>query len=165
MLVPTFAEQFEAARGNTIHYRGRELRTKYVVAVNRGDTLLIEFLRASDRPVQGLGITCENCQVSIAGAVSKHFGLWLDTAPREVLLIVKNAKGNARLEFFNQWRDEKYGTTLYMLNNAAIDVSEEPDGSVTLRCSDGWTEPDFDNLVVRLSHKKSRGEGPVTEAS
>jgi hypothetical protein len=56
--------------------------------------------------------------------------------------------------FVNQWRDEKFGSTMYRLNNAAMEILPQEDGvSVVMRCSDGWGEPDFDDLVIQLTQQ------------
>lgn len=59
-------------------------------------------------------------------------------------------EGGARVVITNQWRDEKYGSTMYKLNNAAMEVLDQTDGSLLLRCSDGWGDADFNDLVVQV---------------
>jgi hypothetical protein len=103
--------------------------------------------------VQGLGIKLADARgaLEVAGTRARGIVLWTDTAPRDVECLVLKAKRGATLSLVNQWRDEKYGTTMYSLNAAAIDIQSQSDGSVRLLCSDGWgTEPDFEDLVVRL---------------
>jgi hypothetical protein len=149
----TFAEQFAATKGGPIHYDRRELHWTYWLAVNGGDEIALRFLRSADSPLQGIGIKAEKCHVQVANVTAKSLGLWTDTAPKDVLLRVVKAKRGARVGFFNQWRDEKYGSTMYHLNNAAMEIQPQPDGSALLRCSDGWGEPDFNDLVLTLSHR------------
>lgn len=146
----TFAERFGAAKDAPIHYNGRDLHRQFVLPVKKGDSIGLRFLRATDRPVQGVGVKCEKCEISIADTRARSFGLWTDTAPSEVILNVVKAQADARVVFFNQWRDEKYGSTMYHLNNAAMEIVPQPDGSVLLRCSDGWGEPDFNDLVLQV---------------
>jgi hypothetical protein len=71
----TLAEQFDAANGGSIQYGGRELHPRYVTGVNADDTIRLTFLRAVDSPVQGIGVKCEKCEVSIAGSVSSSVAL------------------------------------------------------------------------------------------
>jgi hypothetical protein len=151
----TFTQRFDAANGGPIEYEGRQLHAAHTLSVAEGDRIALQFLHSIDRPVQGLGVKCEKCEIAVAQAVAKSLALWTDTAPPDVeLQIVKAGKG-ARVTFFNQWRDEKYGTTMYRLNNAAMDIVPQDDGSDVLRCSDGWGEQvDFNDLVVKLTQKR-----------
>ena len=149
----TFAERFERNKGAPIQYQGHELFTSYVLTVRSGDCISVRVLRAIDRPIQGIGIKCDKCEIRVSDTVGKSIALWTDTAPRDVLLHVGKAKAGAKVTFFNQWRDEKYGSTMYHLNNAAIQPEPQPDGSVLLRCSDGWGDPDLDDLVVQITLK------------
>jgi hypothetical protein len=150
----TFADRFECTKGAPIQHEGRELHTSLTLQVASGDTIAITFLHTTDRPVQGIGIKCEKCEVSIAGTTSRSIGLWTDTAPRDVTIKVGKAKAGARLVLVNQWRDEKYGSTMYRLNNAAMEIVQQPDGSILARCSDGWGEPNFNDLVFQAIPSK-----------
>ena len=147
----TFFEAFVQSKGQPIEYEGRRVQLSYWFPVSAGDRVLIKFLRSVPTPVQGLGVTGERCQLRVESTTSKNLVLWTDTAPREVEMSVVKAKRGARLGVMNQWRDTKYGTSLMGLNNAAMEVQPQPDGSVLLRCSDGSGEADFNDLVVELT--------------
>lgn len=151
----TFAEHFAAANGGPIQYERRKLYWTYWLTVKEGDEISLRFVRAIDSPVQGLGIKTEKCHVQVADTTAKSIALWTDTAPKEVNLRAVKAKAGARIGLFNQWRDEKYGSTMYHLNNAAMEVQAQPDGSFLIRCSDGWGEADFNDLVLVLSHRSA----------
>ena len=80
-------------------------------------------------------------------AADKHFS---DAASPQF-----NARKPVQLIIYNVWRDEKYGTTMYGLNAAAMVVQQPRADEWTLACSDGWgVEPDFSDLVVRLVHER-----------
>ncbi|WP_337169514.1 hypothetical protein [Gemmatimonas aurantiaca] len=150
----TFADQFQSTNGAPIRYDGRELHAKLAFQVKNGDTIELRFLRSAERPVQGIGITCEKCEIRVASTTAKRIGLWADTAPRTVTLEVVKARTDAHVIFFNQWRDEKYGSTMYRVNNAAMELVPQPDASILVRCSDGWGEPDFNDLVFQIVHRQ-----------
>lgn len=152
----TFADAFERAKGQPIDYEGRKVQLSYWLPVSDGDHVGIKFLRYASTPVQGLGLTAERCQLRVVSITSSNVVLWTDTAPRDVEIRVVKAKPGARLGLMNQWRDAKYGTTLMGINNAAMEFQPQSDGSVVLRCSDGWGEPDFNDLVVRLRVGRQR---------
>lgn len=147
----TFTDQFASAHGAPIRYEGRELHTKLSLAVNQGDTLRMRFLRSTERPVQGIGVKGDKCELRVAGTTAKNLGLWTDTAPSTLELEVVKAKPEARVILVNQWRDERHGSTMYHLNNAAMELVRQPDGSILARCSDGWGEPDFNDLVFLVA--------------
>lgn len=146
----TFTELFNAAHGAPIRYQGRELHAKYDIAVSPGQSIALRFLRSARRPVQGVGIACHNCKIAIGETEAKDIALWTDTAPAEIVLKITKAKPGARATFTNQWRDEKFGSTMYRLNNAAMEISHGSDGVIDFRCSDGWGPPDFNDLVFQL---------------
>jgi len=146
----TLSKRFEAANGATIFYEGRELHRSLVLPVSRGDSLDLRFVRSTERPVQGFGIKCERCQVKVADTLATNVALWRDTAPSEITINVAKAKPGARILIRNYWRDEKYGTTMYYLNNAAIEIVYRADGVIVLHCSDGWLGPDFEDLVAEI---------------
>ena len=150
----TFADQFQSTNGAPIRYDGRELHAKLNLQVKNGDTIELRFLRSAERPVQGIGITCGKCEIRVASTTAKRIGLWTDTALRTVTLEVVKAGTDAHVIFFNQWRDEKYGSTMYRVNNAAMELVPQPDASILVRCSDGWGQPDFNDLVFQIVHRQ-----------
>lgn len=58
------------------------------------------------------------------------------------------AKGVRSLRIWNAWRDNDL--TQAWLGNAGMRVIPGEGGSLTLRCSDGEGEPDFDDLVAEV---------------
>lgn len=155
-----FVAEFVKSNGQPISYGGRTLRQSWGVPVTLGDTVLIRFERFVAKPVQGIGIAGlgKGTRLMLAAEEGKDFVLWTDTAPREVVVAIRKATPGSVVRIWNVWRDVKYGTTLYGLNAAAIDVHENADGSVLLQCSDGWGGPDFNDLVVRV--ERLRAEAP-----
>ena len=153
--MPDFAAHWTEAPHDVIEYEGRKLRPHCVLAVSPGDSIEIRFERFTSRPVQGLGValTGRRGALEVASTRARQLALWTDTAPHQVSCRVVGVAPGTTLKITNQWRDEKYGTTMYSLNAAAMEILHETDGSVLLRCSDGWgTDPSFDDLVVRLRH-------------
>jgi hypothetical protein len=50
----------------------------------------------------------------------------------------------------DQWKDMKYGSTMYRLNDAAMQIDHGADGSLLFKCSDGWGQPDFGDLIFEV---------------
>lgn len=151
-MMSTLADEFKRTDGKPILYDGRTLTMAYSLSVEQGDRVDVTFERFASSPVQGLRLALKEKggQLEIGGHRSADFVLWTDTAPRHVQVLIADGRKNGHLVVWNVWRDAKHGTTLYGVNNAAIDVAEETATGAVLRCSDGWLGPDFDDLVVRL---------------
>lgn len=147
----SLAQAFNRTGGQPIEYEGRTLHLSYWLDVTTGDRLTVRFLRSAEVPVQGVGITAERCKLRVGDTTTKNLALWRDTAPDFVEVEVLGARRSARVGIMNQWRDEVYGTTMLGINNAAMDVQRQPDGSLLVRCSDGWKGPDFNDLVFMLT--------------
>lgn len=151
----SLTDLFKSAAGTSINVDGRQLHQNFSLQVSEDDLIVISFLRSSDRPVQGLAINAQHCHIQVADTRARKIALWLDTAPERVELRVLKAKRGASLSIFNLWRDEKYGSTMYRLNNAAMQIDAQQDEVFLVRCSDGWGEPDFNDLVFQLTHVRA----------
>jgi len=94
-------------------------------------------------------------RMRISGHEAARYVLWSHTAPRQVQIDITKAGRGSELCFYNGWEDLKYGTLLYGLRYAAIDVQPQPDGSICLHCSDGWGDANFTDLQVRVTHERA----------
>jgi hypothetical protein len=157
MTAPDFRDRFIESKGQPIEYDGREVHISVRIPVRNGDALTLAFLQATPKPVQGLRIIAKNCQLESLGKLGKQFVIWRDTAPDRSEYFIRKAKTGAEVVLMNVWRDEKYGSTMHGLNNAGMQRSLEADGSVVLRCSDGWGPPQFDDLIMLLTHRAGQG--------
>lgn len=146
----TLAEKFAEAKGGPIVHEGQTLHWTYWLPVSKGQAIEVTFLSATSRPLQGVGVIIEGGELEVASIKSKQFALWSDTAPEHIMLRVARAKDSARVGFFNQWRDEVHGSTMYRINDAAIRVDHRPDGAAILHCSDGRGELNLTDMVVQL---------------
>jgi hypothetical protein len=83
--------------------------------------------------------------------------LWSDTAPRLVTaeLRPKSKRKPMSLRVWNVWRDDA-GTMQAWIGDAGLVVEDEHAGSVILACSDGFDQPDFGDLRVKLTLVESR---------
>jgi hypothetical protein len=150
-----FAAQFEKSSGKPIEFNGRVLYPRFSIDVIRGDRLEISFLRFTETPVQGLSLGSENRNLDLecGGTRGHSFALWTDSAPKHIAVdIIRPVRAAVQLDIRNIWRDEKYGSTMYGLNAAAIQVESQDNGEFVLRCSDGSGEPDFNDLVALVRH-------------
>jgi hypothetical protein len=146
-----FTPLFNESKGRPILFEGRTIAPSVKFPVRQGEVLAIEFVSTTESPVQGLRVALSprTGRLSTNKTSSADFVFWADTAPRRLELEVAKASTRAELTVWNVWRTPKDGTMMYGTNAAAIDAHDCP-GGFLLRCSDGWGEPDFDNLVVRI---------------
>ena len=159
---------FAADTVGPVSHNGRELWLSYRIPVGTGDRIHLLFERFSSRPRQGMQLMMANRrhQLAIAGHEGRQFVLWADTAPRHVEVEITKAGRGGTLVLMNAWQDEKYGTMLYGLNWAAMDVSAEADGTLLIDCSDGYgLEPSFGDLVVRVLPERVSLAGPASRPS
>ena len=151
--MPDFVPLFRANGGRPIEFDGQLLHWTLQLELPPATRLHIDFVSSVSRPVQGLSVSAarEKHRLTAAGVSARHLVLWRDTAPPHVEVILPPARRPVPVLLHNVWRDEKYGTTMYRLNAAAMRVTQEPQRWL-LECSDGWgTEPDFHDLVCRLT--------------
>jgi hypothetical protein len=158
--MPDFMPLFVASRGKPIDFEGQLLHSALHLALAPSSRIHILFESSATRPVQGLSISAERPKhrLGIAGMSARHFVLWRDTAPRHVEVELPRARQPVLIAIHNVWRDEKYGTTMYGTNAAAMRVTEERVGKWLLECSDGWgTDAHFGDLVVRVVLEPASG--------
>lgn len=144
---------FIQSGGAPIQYGGRDLRPIHWLEVERGDVIQLRFLGFVPRPVQGIRIGGSDTRMELqtAGRSAGDFVFWTDSAPTASEVLVLDARPGDRVGIWNVWRDEKFGATMYGVNNSAIHVEDIGRSSAILHCSDGVGEPNFEDLVVEVS--------------
>ncbi len=76
--------------------------------------------------------------------------LWFESSPPEVTATVTPARDSVELRIWNCWRDPR-GTTHAWIGNAGMLVEDdEGERALLFRCSDGFGDATFDDLVVSL---------------
>ncbi len=151
--MPDFTPLFLASAGAPIEVDGQRLHSSLRLEPAPKGRIHVFFERSVQRPVQGLSISAasDKHQLTVAGTSARHFVLWRDTAPTHVEIELPAARLPVPLVIHNVWRDEKYGTTMYGVNAAAMRITEEAQGKWLLECSDGWgNDANFADLVVRI---------------
>ncbi|KRA67188.1 hypothetical protein ASD89_02960 [Caulobacter sp. Root656] len=122
------------------------------------DQMVLEFRRGVATPVQGLAIKLEGGILCANDVEARHLTLWLDTAPKEVCLLITKKKKKARLMIWNIWRDTIDGRdiTQAWLGNSGMRIELSGEGNETiLRCSDGVGPVNFDDLIVGARMKSA----------
>jgi hypothetical protein len=145
------AERFQAAQGAPIEVDGQTAVMVYDLPPTEAPApLQIELETSSDRP-QGLRLKARGGEIVANDQALDDVVLWTDTAPPQSTAELR-PKGSKPMTVraWNVWRDEA-GTMQAWIGDAGIVVEDDGSGTVTLRCSDGYDEPSFDDLVVKLT--------------
>ena len=144
---------FAASHGKPIEVDGQVLHLGLHISADPKSRLHILFESSALRPVQGLSVSAVRPQhrLKVGEVVARHLVLWRDTAPDHVEVELPSARQPVPIVIYNVWRDEKYGTTMYGVNAAAMRVTDDGPGKWLLECSDGsGTDANFRDLVARV---------------
>jgi hypothetical protein len=145
------AEQFQAAQGAPVEVDGQLAHMMYELPpVTAPVRLRITLTPRGERP-QGLRLKARDGQVVVNDQGLEDVVLWSDSAPPEVEATLEPAGGKPMtVRVWNTWRDQQ-GAMQAWIGDAGMVVEEAGDGRVTLRCSDGFERPSFDDLVAELT--------------
>lgn len=145
----TLAERFTEARSATIEWEGGFIYSMYEILPTPSD-LVVYFLESINDPIQGLYLKSYGGSLEINEVVSSKIILWRDSAPACVpVRFNRSGNGKSALRVWNVWR--RNDIVHSWQGNAAMRVNTSSGGSsITLSCSDGESEVDFSDLVVRV---------------
>lgn len=150
-MTEALADIFASAQAPCINWEGEPAYAIYEMTP-APEGLVVEFLSATDMPVQGLTIKAGGAVLEINGAEASEMLLWRDTAPAKVSVRVKPELGKrVTLKIWNIWRGSMGGVevTQAWLGNAGMRIYR--DGKeLLLRCSDGEGPVDFSDLEARV---------------
>lgn len=146
------AESFIKSRGEPVPL-GDDLvhMATLLDAFDTPEEVLLRFIRGRKDPPQGLRLKVSGGSLEINGEATPDAILWADTAPSEVIALVRPSvlSQPATLLVWNAWRTPS-GRTDAWVGDAGMLVEPSPNGTVVLRCSDGSSPPSFDDLVVEV---------------
>lgn len=141
------ASRFAEQQTNQIEWDG-PLFSLYELPTE-ASALTIRFLSATSVPPQGVRLKVRGGTFDVEGTSADDLVLWQDTAPSEVRARIKwKSKVGRSLRIWNAWRVND--VTQAWLGNAGMRVTLDEPQLLTLRCSDGEGEPNFDDLVVEV---------------
>ena len=134
-MVQTLAERFARDAGAPQDVDGRVVHCIYRHEVVSGQRVHVHWVRAVERPVQGLRLKLSTGTLLVGGESLEDVVLWMDTAPVDVELVCKVQPFRAELRVWNCWRDEQ-GVMQAWLGDAGM-IVEESRNRTLLRCSAG----------------------------
>jgi hypothetical protein len=150
-----------------ITFQGEQVWAIYEFELSDGDRLRVDFEHVEvEKAAQGLGFKVENGarfgDDQVHDELLKRFWLWSDTMPTSVVdqTVVAHRPGDTvfvTVWHIWRWHDEVRVDAWLGAYGFRVD---EDGHDLTLRCNAGYSEPDFDDLVVRLSVNP---DGPESE--
>jgi len=141
-------ELFRETHGKPVTYEGRLVHTIAYRHAPAPGRFIVRFIKAVADPIQALAIHIDPGTLLIADTESPKMILRRDTSPDVVEVRYRPSNEESRLLFFNEWINENGGVDAW-LTHAGMLV-EEAGNKMTLRCSHGWYEASFDDLVVEI---------------
>jgi len=148
----TLADLFRASRGEPVEWAGRRVHAMLEFAgLTTDKRLLIEFAQASPLRPQALRLRVRGGVIELREQELDDVVLWYDSVPGTVIarLRPKTPVVPMSLRVWNAWRDAA-GTMQAWIGNAGMLIEERGAGVIVVRCSDGFDEPSFDDLVATL---------------
>lgn len=146
------AELFQASGGKPVDLAGHLVHMMYELTGSTSDQeLVIQFGQPAPARPQALRIRARGGLVELNGQELDDVVLWSDSAPQKVRVGFRPVKEGEPMtvRIWNAWRDNA-GTMQAWIGNSGMLIEERDDGSTVLRCSDGFEEPSFDDLVAEL---------------
>jgi hypothetical protein len=148
------SDLFESAQAASVDWDGQLVHSMYELPpLETGVELRIEFDDPNPARPEGLRLKVRGGTLRVADQELDDIVLWSDSAPRIVTAQVLPTKGAASVRVWNCWRDPA-GTVQAWIGNAGMLVEVTTDG-VVLRCSDGFDDVSFNDLVARIRTLKA----------
>lgn len=144
-------ELFREKNGAPIEWNGKTVHMMYEMPVIQTPAILrISFVKVSSERPEALRLKAHKGQLDVNGQLLDDVVLWSDTSPQTIDVAAKPSTKKMTVRAWNAWRDS-IGVMQAWIGNAGIVVDESASGGVVLRCSDGYGDPAFDDLVVELT--------------
>lgn len=144
----TLAELFEESAGRAVQYRGLTVHGAVFKHVSKPGQFTVRFIKAVPKPLQALRINIDRGRLVIEDTASPKMLLRLDTSPSVVEVRYRPSPGGSRITLYNAWLDEQESVEAWLMHAGML--VEERGNKMILRCSDGWGEPTFDDLIVEI---------------
>jgi len=151
------AERFQANQGAPIEWHGHLIHMMYEVTAPEGSPALqIQFTHTNTQRPQALRLKLRGGNIEINQQRLDDVVLWAEDVPGPVVgqLLPKKPGNPVALRTWNAWRDHT-GAMQAWIGNSGIIIEVPAKGATTLKCSDGFGEPSFDDLIVQLSFRPS----------
>lgn len=142
------SDLFERAKAPVVTWEDVLVHSMYELPdLPNGTIVRIEFGDPNPARPEGLRLKIRGGSLLIEGRELNDVVLWSDSSPQLVTATVRGSMSGT-LRLWNCWRDPA-DTMQAWIGNAGMLVEPIADGFV-LRCSDGFGEISFDDLVAKI---------------
>jgi hypothetical protein len=151
-MATSLSELFQASGGKPIQWEDQLVHMMFEFAdLDAGKELRIDFSQPNPARPEALRLKSRGGSLELNGKLLDDVVLWSDSAPHSVFagLHPKRAGQPMSVRVWNAWRDE-LGTMQAWIGNSGMLIEELRDHVTMLRCSDGFDDPSFDDLVARV---------------
>lgn len=146
------SELFTASGGTPIRWGDQDVHMMLELTdLRAGSELRIKFEQPNPSRPQALRLKSRDGDLELNGRTMNDVALWSDSAPDLVLarLRPKQPRKSMRVRVWNAWRDGA-GSTQAWIGNSGMLIEESPGGVTVVKCSDGFGDPTFDDLIARV---------------
>jgi hypothetical protein len=146
------SDLFQESSGAPIDWEGQSIHMLYELQPEADQEVQIRFEQPSPARPQALRLRARGGLMEVNGSRLDDVVLWSDSAPESlnVRFVKTKSKGPISVRVWNAWRDPA-GTMQAWIGNAGMLVERGDDHATVLRCSDGFDEPSFTDLVAVLT--------------
>ncbi len=148
MMKKTLAQLFKESKGRPVTYGHCLVHGAVFRNVAKPGRFIVRFIKAVRKPVQALMIDIDVGILLIADTESAKMILRLDTSPDVVEVLYRPSGQSSRIAIYNGWINDKGGVDAWLVHAGML--VEDAGNKMILRCSDGWGEPTFDDLIVEI---------------
>jgi hypothetical protein len=149
-MVMSFSQKFIENRGQSFELDGKLVHAICQLNLEEGVNIF-NFQRISNKLglICGLRIKILKGEFTVNKSVGKETILWSDTSPTNVEIVIKSRK-NCVLKIWNVWKHDALINA--WSGNAGMHIEKTDEGFV-LECSCSIREPNFADLVYKISYK------------
>lgn len=146
----TLSVYFQRSGGKPIDFGGQSVQPIFIMKLRKGrHQISIRRVKSKEAPISGLRLKATAGKIEVNGQQHSEIILWADTSPEDVL-ITTSCESDSELKAWNVWRIDDLIQA--WVGNAGL-VVDAHNHSITLRCSDGVGDVDFDDFVVQIELK------------
>lgn len=158
------SDLFEAARSPVVEWQGKLVYGMYELpGMSEDEDLRIEFSDPSPARPQALCLGVRGGRLEINNQLLSEIALWSDSAPRVVVARARPRRGKVvTVRLWNAWRDldDPVDRMDAWIGNAGMLIEGDVTSGLVLRCSDGYDEPTFDDLVATVTFRETHPSEP-----
>lgn len=142
----TFEEYFNESKGKPFEYKGKTIQLSFSMEIGNVRKFRLNNFQTNSNWKQGIVIRALNGILKFDHIENSAFVFWQDNFKEYIDFEFKYGE---KLVIYNVW-DTGNGKMEYGHNGAGIYVKKD-NNKITLNCSDGYPNEDFNDLIFTLN--------------